>query len=245
MNFHKQNFPENTSKYAAEEKRIAKEYDRRKNHISKQRYSLFSPSNLLIVQQRERDLLSLLRNSGLSQIAQYKILDVGCGSGFWLREFIQWGAEPDNLYGLDLLDERINEARRKCPDAIHLCSGTASSLPHPDQFFDIALQATVMSSILQPNLKSKMANEMLRVVKKSGAIIWYDFFINNPKNKHVKGIKKQEIKKLFPGCHIALRRTTLAPPLGRLIAPCSKLLGLFLECFPFLCTHYIGIITRK
>lgn len=244
MNFHKQDPLQDVRKHAAEEKRIVEEYKNRKEQIPKARYSLFSPSNLLIVQQRERLLLSLLRNSGLSQLDQHKILDLGCGTGFWLREFIQWGAQPGSLYGVDLLEERIIEAKKKCPDETHLHSGTASSIQYPDQFFDIVLQATVMSSILQPSLREQIAGEMLRVVKKRGVIIWYDFFMNNPNNKQVRGITKQEIKKLFPGCRIILKRTTLAPPLGRWVAPYSDFLGILFESLPFLCTHYIGIISK-
>jgi hypothetical protein len=32
-------------------------------------------------------------------------------------------------------------------------------------------------------------------------------------------VKKREIHRLFPRCHIQLRRITLAPPLVRLLAP--------------------------
>ena len=72
-------------------------------------------------------------------------------------------------------------------------------------------------------MKQRIASEMIRVVKKEGAILWYDYHVNNPWNPDVRGVKKQEIHRLFPGCRIRLQRMTLAPPLVRLLAPYSWL----------------------
>jgi hypothetical protein len=73
------------------------------------------------------------------------------------------------------------------------------------------VQSTVFSSILDSDMKRKVASEMVRVLKPDGLIIWYDCFVSNPRNKDVKGITKNEIHQLFPGCQIDLRRVTLAP----------------------------------
>jgi len=86
---------------------------------------------------------------------------------------------------------------------------------------------------------------MLRVLKPEGIIIWYDFHINNPKNPDVRGVKKKEIHELFPNCEIYLKRITLAPPLTRLIAPCSPLVCYILEKLRIFNTHYIGVIKRR
>ncbi len=51
-------------------------------------------------------------------------------------------------------------------------------------------------------MKRKIASEMLRVLKEDGSIIWYDFFVRDPRNKDVSGIGKNEIRQLFPGCQI-------------------------------------------
>jgi len=106
------------------------------------------------------------------------------------------------------------------------------------------MQFTVFTSILDIQLKKKIASEMLRVLKKDGIVVWYDFHMNNPKNPDVKGIKKNEIYQLLPNCEIFLKRITLAPPLARKIAPFSFILCSILEKIPFLCTHYLGVIRR-
>jgi len=85
---------------------------------------------------------------------------------------------------------------------------------------------------------------MLRVLKPDGLIVWYDFHVNNPKNRDVRGVKKQEIRELFPACQIELRRATLAPPIARTLASYSWLLCYLLERIPLLCTHYLGAIRK-
>ncbi len=94
-------------------------------------------------------------------------------------------------------------------------------------------------------MKRQIASEMLRVVKRDGLILWYDFHVNNPRNPDVRGIKKREIYQLFPGCRIELQRTTLVPPLVRLLAARSWLVCYRLGRIPWLCTHYLGVIQKE
>jgi ubiquinone/menaquinone biosynthesis C-methylase UbiE len=122
--------------------------------------------------------------------------------------------------------------------------GSASQLPWPDQSFDLVSQFTVFTSILDPALKQAIAAEMLRVLKPGGAVLWFDFRVNNPANPHVRGIPAREIRSLFAGCHVELASALLAPPLGRRIAGWSWPLAELLHSFPFLRTHYAGLIRK-
>ena len=173
-----------------------------------------------------------------------KILEVGCGTGHWLREFIKWGARPENITGVDLLPDRVAEAKQLCSEAVRIQCGSAAEPAFPDATFDLVLQSTVFTSILDLGLKQQIAAEMLRVVKREGLILWYDFHVNNPRNPDVLGVKKREIFRLFPGCQIKLRPITLPPPLVRLLAPYSWLACYVLAKIPCLCTHYLGIIQK-
>ncbi|NSW84042.1 MAG: hypothetical protein HPY90_12355 [Syntrophothermus sp.] len=106
------------------------------------------------------------------------------------------------------------------------------------------MQFTVFSSILDEGTKSRIAAEMLRVLRKDGLIIWYDYWIN-PVNRDAKGVTGREIKNMFPNCKIRFRRITLAPPLVRILAPFSwglcRLVSFF--CF-FFRTHYMCLIKK-
>lgn len=197
-----------------------------------------------MIQEVERELLRLLSKSGIDSLSGKTILDIGCGSGSWIQEFIKLGAAPENLAGIDLLDWRIDAAKHICPVNVRLECSSAQKLEFSDQSFDLVTQFVVFSSILDSNIRQQVASEMFRVLKDDGIIIWYDFFMNNPRSKDVKGIHKHEIRQLFPGCKVELRRITLAPPLVRLLAPYSWSLCYVLEKLKLFDTHYIGFIHK-
>jgi ubiquinone/menaquinone biosynthesis C-methylase UbiE len=225
-----------------EEERIRQAYERRR--IAARAYSWLDPAHLFTMQDIERRLLAALRRYAMVPLESKQILEIGCGNGHWLREFVKWGARPEHLAGIDLLSERIAQACRLSPPGIALSTGNAAALHFVDGRFDIVFQATVFTSMLDPLLKRNVAAEMLRVLRPGGVILWYDFCFNNPRNPDVRGIKKNEIQKLFPGCDIALRRITLAPPIGRAVARRSWLAAQLLGAIPWARTHYLGAIQK-
>ena len=227
--------------HANEESRIRSRYAKRNLDG---RYSLFSPGHLFMIQERERLTLDLLRNQGITSLSQKKVLEIGCGTGFWLRQFINWGAQPQNITGVDLLPDRVSQAKELCPKGMQINTGRATKLHMEDAQFDLVLQSLVFSSMLDQAMKEQTATEMLRVLKIDGAILWYDFHYNNPSNPDVRGIKKKEIYHLFPGCHITLWKITLAPPLSRSLVPYSWLVCYLLGKLKIFNTHYLGIIRK-
>ena len=50
-----------------------------------------------MMQERERQILMLLKHNGFAALKTKKILEIGCGDGYWLREFVKWGAGPENI----------------------------------------------------------------------------------------------------------------------------------------------------
>src|SRR4030095_4526983 len=60
-------------------------------------------------------LATLMRSVGKSSLRGLDILDVGCGQGRHLRACLDFGAAPENLFGVDLHPraiERRSEERR-------------------------------------------------------------------------------------------------------------------------------------
>jgi ubiquinone/menaquinone biosynthesis C-methylase UbiE len=206
-------------------------------------YALFHPANQFIFFQREKKTLELLNKYSMNPLSDKKILDVGCGNGGPLRNFVQYGALPDNLYGIDLLEDKIEQARRLSPNIDFRC-GDAEELPYEDESFDIVMQFTVFTSILDEKMKRRIASEMLRVLKPDGIILWYDYFISKPTNPDTRGVRRREIEGLFPNCTFDFSKVTLASPLARAIAPWSWLICYLLEKLSFLRTHYLGIIKK-
>lgn len=206
------------------------------------RYSWFNAGHLFTMQRRERATLRLLRHHRLHALSGKRILDIGCGEGFWLREFVKWGATPSQMHGIDLLEWRIPVARHRGPSHLNLVCGSGDQLPYADSTFDLIFQSTVFTSILSDDVRRCVAREMIRVTRPGGVILWYDYFVNNPRNPDVRAVKLKEVRELFAGCSIHLERTTLAPPLARRIAPVSWGAAALLEMIPLLRTHLIGVI---
>lgn len=198
-----------------------------------------------MLQTREREVLPLLARHGFERLGDKRILEIGCGTGQWLRDFIKWGARPDQLVGVDLLADRLAEARRVCPQEVTLICCNAAVLECADNSFDLVLQSTMFTSILDTAMRRAIATEMVRVLRPDGMILWYDYHVDNPSNPDVRGVPAPEIRALFPQCDVTLRRVTLAPPLARAIAPYSRLVCDLLDAVPLLRTHYLGAIRKR
>lgn len=229
---------------SAEEARIRDAYARRRHHGRDQTASWSHPSHAYAMQDRERRVLASLGRLGV-RLTETRVLEVGCGTGAWIRDFIKWGVSPENIWAVDLLPDCLAEARQRCAAGVHLECCSATSLPFAQSSFDLVLQATMFSSILEPTLRRSVAAEMLRVAGPHGVILWYDLRVNNPWNADVRRVGRSEVTELFPACRIDLRPISLAPPLARRIAPRSHLLWLLLSSVPWLCTHYLGVIRKQ
>ena len=226
----------------AEETRIKLAYAKRCSGFI---YSWFHSGHLFLLQGLERHVLALLHAQGWRSLTDKKILEIGCGEGYWLRECIKWGADPENITGVDLLPDRIAKAKKLCPQGVTVHCDNAAKLAFESASFDLVFQFTVFTSIFDFNMKKLMAQEMLRVAADGGLIIWYDFYVNNPRNPDVRGIRKHEIAKLFPNCRIGLHKVTLAPPLARFLAPFSWAACYALEQSCIFNTHYLGVIRKN
>lgn len=208
------------------------------------RYSRLRAEVLLQVQERQRALCRMLRHQGIHDLAGLDIAEVGCGSGANLLEFISLGADPARLVGNDLLPERVGQARRILPPAVQIHGGNAADLPFPPQSFDIVHQSTVFSSILDNSLQQELAGSMWRWVRTGGAVLWYDFAYDNPRNPDVRGVGLARIHELFPDARITRHRVTLAPPLARLLVRIHPALCTAFNVLPLLRTHLLCWIAK-
>ena len=228
---------------AAEAERVRQAYARRPTRD--ERYSWLQPAHEYLMHQRDRAVLAAFRRHGLLALDGVRALEIGCGDGNWMRDLVRWGASPERLTGVDLLPDRLREAARRGPPGSGLALALGHELPFPDGAFDLVIQSTVFTSILDAGLRARVATEMLRVLQPRGHVLWYDFHVNNPGNPDVRAVGRTELRSLFPGCDVDARRVTLAPPLARRIAGWSWLACRLLEAVPLLRTHSLAIISRR
>ena len=119
--------------------RIKEVYESRSIPDLKERGYLWHPCNPVSVyyrQAQERALISLI-NKYILQLETIRFLDIGCGTGNFLRFMLSLGAVPENLHGIDLIPLRIERARKFSPAELDLQVGNAMSLPFPDFKFKI------------------------------------------------------------------------------------------------------------
>src|SRR4051812_3727402 len=69
------------------------------------------------------------------------VLDVGCGTGWWLERLQGTGAA---LFGLEALEQRVEAARARVPGAT-VVHGDAAALPWEDGRFGLVTLFTVLS----------------------------------------------------------------------------------------------------
>ena len=203
-------------------------------------YSILLPGNLAMVQERERFILGLLRKSGWEHLRELRVFEAGCSSGYNLRQFLQWGARPEHLAGMDLNPAAVAEHLALSPN-IRVHAGSAEHIPEPDGVFDLSLAFTLFSSVPEEAVSTRIAAELVRITRPGGLIVVYDMR-RKSRNPGVHPVGKQDLRRWFPGCKMLSRSITLAPPLARRATAAAPWLSGPLAAFPPLRSHLITII---
>jgi SAM-dependent methyltransferase len=189
--------------------------------------------------EKEQQFLKILQHRFQHGFGSLTFLEIGAGTGKNLPFFLEAGFLPEKIWANELLADRFKLLQQNFPE-IHLHMGDARDLPESVKF-DIILQSTVFTSILDKRFKLELGQKLFGLLKPGGVLLWYDFMYDNPRNKDVKGVGK-EIRSIFSEAKsITFTRTTLAPPLGRRVYGMYQLINFM---FPFLRTHLVAEIRK-
>ena len=112
-------------------------------------YRFTNPAYLFHFQDLEWQVMSELRRTGFD-LARCSVLEVGTGIGHILHRLKTYGAQ--RAVGIDLLESRIQEARRIHP-TLEFVVGDAAQMPFADEAFDLVTQFTCFSSITNPSVR--------------------------------------------------------------------------------------------
>jgi len=221
---------------AAALERVKAAYDRRVAT-----YSMLEPWVYLVRQEKERAVIEWLRDVRPGPLESLRLVELGCGAGGNLLDFLRIGLSPGNLAGVDLIDSRIQAARRLLPQEVQLyCGDAAAALALAEGSFDVVYQSMMCSSILDDDLLVSVARRMWQLARPGGGVLWYDFTTGNPRNPDVRGLPVRRVRALFPESGPPrVRRITLAPPLARVAARISPKLYPVLRALPLLRTHVL------
>jgi SAM-dependent methyltransferase len=225
-----------------EQARIQAVYADRDRKVGSRRFS--KPEDLYISAVKQRLFASALSQTIGEDLGDLRILDVGCGRGDFLRQLAEWGAAPAHLVGTEFLTDRLEAARKiSHPDMTwHL--GGLEDLP-PGQF-DLIAAHTVLTSVLDPNMRAALCNQIWQRLAPGGWAMVFDFRFNNPRNPDVKRVTRAELDTYWPDAHqVHFQKALLAPPLlRRLVGRNFGLVETVTATLPFLQSHF-AYLARK
>jgi ubiquinone/menaquinone biosynthesis C-methylase UbiE len=117
-------------------------------------------------------------------------------------------------------------------------------LPFADRSVQVVLLSTVLSSILAPATRRRVAAEAYRIISDDGILLIYDIRLPSPANPSVRPIGKGQLRALLPAACIRSHPISLLPPLARSI--CRIWPGLYqpLARVRPLRGHYLSVVTR-
>ncbi|SFC60888.1 Methyltransferase domain-containing protein [Massilia yuzhufengensis] len=192
---------------------------------------------------RNRAFAALLPATVGSDLSGLRVLDVGCGTGGFLRQLIDWGADPGKLTGTELQQDRLDYARHFTAADASWRLGTLDAMRLRD--FDLVSAQTVFSSILDPLLRRELASQMWRSLRPGGWCLVFDFRYDNPRNKHVRKVTRAELDGYWPGERSRYRTLMLAPPVHRLLAGAPWLAADILSAIaPPLRSHFVYMVQK-
>jgi ubiquinone/menaquinone biosynthesis C-methylase UbiE len=212
---------------------VSRVYARYAGSRRKQRaWAADNPGNAAI---RGEALAHLLRLAAPQIAGSGAILDVGCGTGWWLRQLAEAGVAPGRLHGIDIQPERVEAARRAVPGA-EIEVGDATRLPFPDESFTVVLQLTLLSSLGSHRAIREALGDGMRVLAQGGLLLVYEPRVPNPLNRHTLRLTDGDLDAAGMASREQLSLTVL-PALARRLGGRTQRGYERLARLPFLRTH--------
>lgn len=183
----------------------------------------------------DENLEQELRDAVLG-LAAPMVIDLGSGSG----ELASVGAPlVDRWVGVELREEAVEVARRAFPDAEFL-TASADAVPLESRSVDAVVARVLFSSLPSEALERAVANEVGRLLRPGGRLVWLDIRYSNPANPEVHGLGIDRMRDLFPGWRVHVRSIGLLPPIARRLGPMTRVAYPALAAVPTLRSHLVG-----
>jgi SAM-dependent methyltransferase len=222
-----------------DEARAVAEYERRATDPRLDRYyaRVGNVVEAAALERRAR-VRRLLRTLG--QPSELRVLDIGCGDGSDLLDLAASGWSTDHLAGVEIHTAALERARARLVGAT-LLQANAAELPFPSETFDAVMQTTVLSSVVDPTVRTAIADEMWRVTRRGGLLVSYDMR-SAGKNPHLVGIERSELVRLFGSRGpVVVERITVPT---RIASRVPAVVAAALKEFPWIRSHYLLHQTR-
>ena len=152
--------------------------------------------------------------AGRQLIGAEAILDVGCGSGWWLQRLAEDERVSARLEGVELQSQRAAAARGRVPKAV-IALADARALPFDTDSFEVVTLFTVLSSLSSVADAEQALREARRVLRPGGVLLTWEPRVRNPFNHNTLFIDRSLLDRAFTGTRVEARSLTVLPPLAR------------------------------
>lgn len=193
---------------------------------------------------RARVLSRMLAATVGTDLGAVRVVDVGCGTGSFLRQLIDWGATPAHLTGTELQQERLDLARPRTAPEVHWHCGPLSALPPASA--DLVSAQSVLSTVFDFDQRQRLAADMWRVLKPGGWCLVFDLRHDNPRNPKVSKVTREELDSFWPGRRQRYETLLLAPGVGRALAGLPAFVSEVMAALaPPLRSHFVYMVQKE
>lgn len=124
------------------------------------------------------------------------LLDVGCGNGGMLDFFISKGFLPQNTFGVDLSEKRINRAKLNINGATFMVADILK-LNLDEQKFDVVTSFDLFSHLKSKEQIIQGLSNVYNHLDENGIFLWYDIYTKDhfaaPDNVESWGFNKEQM----------------------------------------------------
>ena len=178
----------------------------------------------------------LFGDLGWHDLSARRLLEVGCGVGDNLLDFLRMGFSPRALVGIEASPALFAHAMQRLPSGVTLMQGDPTAMALPEASEDIVFHSGVFSALLDGPFQWRLAQTMWQWVMPGGGVLWYDRVI--PANSgSAEGVAVARVRELFPQGRFTVRRLTLASTLARHTSPAHPVVYAFLGALPMARSH--------
>ena len=136
----------------------------------------------------EKNLSWNLRHQINNDLSGKKVLELGVGSGKLLKSIVS--KNPSMIIGVDFSKEAVKRARSLNYKSVRIMQANIKKLPFKDNSFDVVFCYFILNN-LYLNEREKAVQEIHRVLKPYGLILFRDFYKGDLRQKGKSNTKEK------------------------------------------------------
>lgn len=173
-------------------------------------YSLLNPIGFY-TQQRIDELIRYfvleIKSRTNGDACSIKLLDVGCGKGGWTRRLVDFVGIPQNIYGLELSENRLNHCKEMNPAIKYGYADITEPIlcKVGNTLFDGVVCADVLMHIRRREDVINAIKNIRDVMKPGGVLMWYDTLADTHFERYdadCQGFSEKEMDTLTKECDL-------------------------------------------